>query len=200
MIRRIWTGLVVCQFCSIIWIMYLQNRDLQSQTISSKARVIVSISTVLSRKYELNSTLHSILSQSLLPSHILINFANDIEYPVDEVISMISSQISTLPAHLRPLVQFQACSPLWRSCAKLLGALRFLASQGSLNKGHAPNEPYIVYADDDTVYPERWLESLMAGSNEKPGCAIGFEHTADSILLPVNTCNLIYICFNNLPS
>ena len=143
-------------------------------TISAKRFIILSLSTMPARTNELISTLHSILTQTLLPSRIIINFSNETDYPVDEVLANTSAIFSNLPRNNRPALTFQACSGHWRSSAKLLGALKYLRQEASSNKSLAyDDEPYVVYADDDTIYPGRWLESLVAGSYKKPGCAIG---------------------------
>lgn len=166
-----WTALIIC--CQLWFALWVYQQKVAVLFPTSSRRLLVSISTMPQRKNELILTLKSIFRQTLLPSQILINFANDSEYPSDEIKEKIS-RISMQSNHRRPVVHFQACDPKWRSCAKLLGALAFIGSEVSNRSADVVlDEPNIVYADDDTIYPDRWLESLVAGSYYKPGCAIG---------------------------
>ena len=169
-------------FCNFLYLgsitQKLSNptKSLQLQAKSPLRRsILLSFATHITRKIDLISTIHSILSQNILPEEILINFANGTNYPVDEMQMIVSAPLSKLPLDARPQVYFQACDPRWKSAAKMLGALQHLARRESRDARVQSSEWRIVYADDDMIYPDEWLESLVAGHDMKPGCAVGLR-------------------------
>jgi hypothetical protein len=136
----------------------------------SNRDILISISTVQTRRNDLVSTINSILDQTVLPSLILINFASDTAYPVAELQSLLAEPQSRVPAEKRPRIYFQGCDPQWRSTAKLLGALQYI-SERNTTYSNTTNEPDLIYADDDMIYPNDWIESLLEGRSSLPLCA-----------------------------
>ena len=131
--------------------------------MSNLADVVVPIALSSHRVASFERVLRSIVNQSLKPVRVFVWFSNQ-PYLLDQGI-----EEQDLPSSL---IRFADKSPIdveFRSTAnigphrKLLPLLRQLR--------HETKPPLIVTADDDTLYPYRWLEALVAGHEETNGAS-----------------------------
>jgi hypothetical protein len=129
--------------------------------VPGEAPVLVSLTTYPARIASVWITIESILRQSRPPDEILL------------VLSRAEFPQGTIPPRLQRMTG-RDLRLMWteensRSYKKLLPTLQ--------ENPHA----CIVTADDDTIYPKRWLESLLQGHRDHPNAIVG--HRGTEILL-----------------
>jgi hypothetical protein len=119
--------------------------------------VVVSLTTFPARIDSLWKTLESLYGQSVAPGKIILNLSAD-EFPHKEMPSSLNKYLA-----LGLEVDFSEGN--MRSYKKLIPAV--LAHPART----------IVTADDDVVYPRRWLEKLVAAHRSAPSAIIGHRGT-----------------------
>ena len=128
--------------------------------------VVVSIALSSHRVASFERVLRTVIEQSLKPTSVFVWFS-DHPYLLDDGI-----EEADLPSSLVRFASESAIDVEFRSTnnigphRKLLPLLRQVR--------HETRPPLIVTADDDTLYPHRWLEALVAG-HEESKCASAFR-------------------------
>ncbi|MFC0266824.1 hypothetical protein [Kushneria aurantia] len=132
--------------------MAIRNR-LARRGLETNRRLVVSMTTHPPRIHEVYIALESIMAQEI----------NDFTLRL-YISASDMTRIGQLPATLHRLVrrglEIVITAQDYRSYDKLVHAL-----------ADSP-EATIVTADDDVIYPRRWLSELLAGARRHPGCII----------------------------
>jgi hypothetical protein len=116
--------------------------------------VVVSLTTHPSRASGARHAIRSLQHQSIRPDLLVVALARD-EWGAD-----------ALPEHLAEQVERGRIVVLWRQDT-LRQYMKLLPALAEWNDG------IIVTADDDVVYPRRWLEQLLDAHLLRPGAVIG---------------------------
>ena len=127
-------------------------KQLSTKQINRKSvlkNVIVSLTTYGERLYELQYTLYSLVSQTVLPEKIVVNLAKQDFANISE----------TLKSFEKYGVVFIETEDL-RSYKKLIPTINMYPGK------------FIVTADDDIYYPSKWLETLWSGHLKDPDCIV----------------------------
>jgi hypothetical protein len=127
---------------------------------------IVSLTTTSQRLAALPDVLGSLLSQSVPPTRIILWISNE-PFLLDAGVRMdeLPREVSRLARDNSSKIEIRVTENIGPH-RKLLP---LLATIGSL-----ADAPPLVTADDDTLYPHRWLEALLAAYHAH-GCAITFR-------------------------
>lgn len=142
-----------------------------------ESRVIVSLTTFPKRADKAHLCINSILRQTRPADMVLVFLAKD-EFPSEE----------SVPEPIRrlrdeKLIDLRFC-PNVRSYKKILYAAREFA------------DDIIITADDDALYPENWIERLLALHAEYPNCVCCYR--ACEITLDENNLPKPYITYPKL--
>ncbi len=133
-------------------------------------KVIVSMSTIASRNGTLGPTLESLANQTRQPDEIRIFGGGGVDF---------GDRLWETPG-IYDKVAFRLPSIQYKPLAVDRGPISKLSI---LEERSASDDDLIVTVDDDIIYEPRWLETLVAGAEAHPDCAVGFSGwNADSFL------------------
>lgn len=156
---------------------YLKPLKPRAATDAPSPRVIVSLTSFPKRAIKLHLCLNSILRQTKMADKVLLYLAGE-EFPNPD---SLPSQVRRLADD--GLIEIKYCQNL-RSYKKI-----FFAAQEY-------TDDILITADDDTFYPEDWIEQLLALYKRHPNCVSCYR--AAGIRLDENGAPLSYADFDKL--
>ncbi len=119
---------------------------------ATRTDAVVSLTSMPGRMERLHYCIRSLLAQTVQPQKIILNLSEH----------KISSE--KIPSSLSDLVgerfEIRICQPVLNSYEKLIPVLGDFSSFN------------IITCDDDKIYPEDWLETLVSASDTDPGAII----------------------------
>jgi len=128
--------------------------------------VIISLALSKSRLCAIEDVLLSLMSQTYQPDYIYI-WVSEESFLLDEGI-----KTSDLPEGLISLIEKNS-NKIKLINTKNIGPHRKIIPILELFSNKI-NSPFIITADDDTIYPRNWLKALIEAYNEH-GCACAFR-------------------------
>lgn len=135
----------------------LPDRIVRETSDTNDPRIIVSLTTFPDRYDSLWKTLHSLACQTVQPDSILVVVA-ECDY--------VSAKAHPgLQSYLDRGAELVVDEGDRRSYKKLLPAIKRFP------------KAVVVTADDDVLYPRKWLERLLAIHREDPDCIVGHRGT-----------------------
>lgn len=117
--------------------------------------IVVSMTTIPSRIEALKNNLITAITQTLEYDKLLLNIDDD---TTEEFINEYNKL-----KKLDPRIEINLCDKKWRSCNKLLPAIKKYP------------EADIITIDDDVRYNSSWFEALYTEHKKYPKCIISFE-------------------------
>jgi len=136
----------------------------QRQELSSKAPVWISMTTLPGRIARIKETVFSLLNQSVSPNEIIINLP---------LRSDREGTGYTIPSWLQDLLNSESGIRLRRIESDYGPATKLIPSvMEAKQKGE---NVLVLVVDDDTVYPPRLLETLLAWNKRLPDAILAFS-------------------------
>lgn len=152
---QIYKNRVLGKIANVLYPLYCKACIPTGVDVSENNNVIVSLTSYPGRIKKIHLCIFSLLNQTVRPQKVILWLA-----------ASQFSQKTVLPAELLELEQYgleiRFCEDI-RSYKKI-----FYAAQEYKNY-------ILVTADDDTLYPENWLEGLINTSNEYTDCVVCYR-------------------------
>ena len=127
---------------------------------------IISLTTIAQRVALLPEVLRTLIHQSVAPSRIILWISSE-PYLLDSGVVC-----QDLPHEVREMARDESNPVEIRTTENIGPHRKLLPALAALEDD--PDPPPIITADDDTLYPCRWLEALLT-AYETHGCAITFR-------------------------
>jgi hypothetical protein len=141
--------------------------------VSGLAPVLIGLTSIRGREGALVRCLESLLAQRLPPGGRPVElhlFLSREPYLLDPGFSEVPEALQGLLSRSRP-----AALPLQLHWVDNSGPYRkLLPLLERLSPGQQALDPFLITADDDTLYPPDWLRRLVA-AQERFGCVVGFR-------------------------